>query len=136
MSQVAEVAGVNAKKGIMGDISATVNKKNVTLSQSHPQPLSEKYKKKSLLICSAEFLLPVLPKIQALKPPALGFSMSSHFDLLSGSEVKIIIIFLNFLSLWYHTGVCLRTVLNFIGVILYSVNEMSLFCAIASVHNC
>lgn len=42
MSQVAEVAGLNMKKGIVGDISATVNNKIVTLSQLHTQQLSEK----------------------------------------------------------------------------------------------
>lgn len=43
MSQMGEVAGVNMKKWIVGDISATVNNKIVKLSQSHAQ-LSEKYK--------------------------------------------------------------------------------------------
>lgn len=43
MSQMGEVAGVNMKKWIVGDISATVNNKIVKPSQSHAQ-LSEKYK--------------------------------------------------------------------------------------------
>lgn len=42
MNEVAEVAGVNMKKGIVGDISATVNNKIVKLSQPHTQQLSEK----------------------------------------------------------------------------------------------
>lgn len=37
MSQVAEVAGVNVQKGIVGDISARVNSNIAKLSQSHKQ---------------------------------------------------------------------------------------------------
>lgn len=57
MSQVGEVAGVNMKKGIVGDISATVNNKIVKLGQSHTQRLSEKYKKEPTDFCCRDLNL-------------------------------------------------------------------------------